>query len=819
MTSRMSKLRQPRGLLLLGVCLLLLGLLPAQSTLAAYKNLPIDNTLSDFARGTFQRASLGAVRLPSIPNQKIADENGAVQLGPIGLLRNWKKLPSTLPSKLYNMGTAAIGARMFVIGGIDPLGNYLDSVYSAGIDTTNGQVLSAGWQAEPPLVGVHGSNNLPATTIVSATASPAIAAVSKPGGGGYLYVIGGEIPQGTRKFSSYAVQRATVGTDGRIAAPGWGDLGVTTYIPSPNSGNPFLQRGVLGASAVVFTTPNGKTFIYLIGGLEEYLQGTGGSATVQQQGTRRVWYTEVNVSSGALSNPTGSGTTVWALLDPLPLPGTLPVSGGLWNTTAVADHFLTTVNGTNDALYVIGGLNIPLTSTSSQEVYRALINPTTGALTWTPKVSDSTYYTLPESRAGHGAAIFRGNIYLTSGQASNSANPDTSVLTTYIEDNLDLHNFGLLGSGSDFLASPGALDFTSGNPGSPRTTHGTILVKAGPAAPNTAFLYIVGGRGAPGDGDTTDDQGSDTIEMAKIGGDEDIKNTGYAPTGLFYSATYPIIFDQAQIQQISWATQITRTTGLESDDIAIGYRISNDSDCTRPSWTDASWQAVDGSPADAYTSINGQNTVDLTSIAAHCFQYRVTMTSSADLKQTPSLLNVSIRIFVPGNPDLSVKSITDRRSANLFTGLNVLIQNVNQISPPTLAADIDSSGSFYVDLCIYGPNASGPAPTLPLTPADKQCSKAFANVNKSLLGPDVVYPVTQWFDTTTEKPVELISFFTQPGTYTVYAAVDSYVDNAALHPKGFVDEGDQGEGNNVSAPFTFSVAKVGHGIFLAQMRR
>src|SRR6185369_14927620 len=102
--------------------------------------------------------------------------------GPIGLLRNWKKLPSTLPSKLANMGTAAIGSRMFVIGGVDSLGTYLDSVYSAGVDITNGQIVSPGWQAEPALAAVHGSNNLPTGTNVSAIASPAIAAVSKPGG-------------------------------------------------------------------------------------------------------------------------------------------------------------------------------------------------------------------------------------------------------------------------------------------------------------------------------------------------------------------------------------------------------------------------------------------------------------------------------------------------------------------------------------------------------------------------------------------------------------------------------------------------------------
>ncbi len=826
MTSRMPMSRQSRGLLLLGVCLLIVGLLPAQSTLAAFKNLPIDNTLPDFARGTFQRASLGAVRIPSIPNQKIADENGAVQLGPIGLLRNWKKLPSFLPSKLANMGTAAIGANMFVIGGFDSLGNYLDSVYSAAVNTTTGNILATGWQPEPSLAAVHGSNNLATGATESKIGSPAVAAVNKPGGGGYLYVIGGEIPAGTRKFSSFAVQRASVGTDGRIAAPGWAEL-TNAQIPSPDPNDPFSQRGMLGASAVVFTTPNGRTFIYLIGGLEEYLQGTGPGAILQQQGTRRVWYTEVNVSSGALSNPTGGGTSAWAPLTDIPLPNTLPSSAGLWNTAAVADHFLNTVNGSSDALYVIGGLNVPATTTASQEAYRALIAPSNGVLTWTPKQAGNPWYTLPAARSGHGAAIFRGNIYLTSGQPGGSVNPDTSILTTYVEDNLDLHNFGAAGFGSDFLENSSALDFSSGNPGAPRTNHGTILVQAGPAAPNTAFLYIIGGRGATGDGDTTDDQGSDTIEMAKIGGDEDIKNAGYAQTGQFYSAVYPIIFDQAQIQQISWATQITRTSGLEPDDIALDYRISNDSDCTRPSWTDASWQTLDGAPADAsHTSIDGQNSVDLASVPAHCFQYRAKLTSSADFLRTPSLLNISIRIFVPGSPDLSVKAISDRRGAhNSFTGLTVTIQNVNLLDPPTLAADIDSAGSFYVDMCIFGPGtpAAPPTatpPTLPLTQQNMQCSKLYSNVDKSAIGPDTTYSVTRWYVTGSnpEQLATLTDYFKVPGVYTVIVAVDSYVDDAAANPRGYVDEGDQGEGNNVSQPFTFTVDTIGYIRYLAQMR-
>ena len=111
----------------------------------------------------------------------------------------------------------------------------LDSVYSAAVNTTNGQIFSPGWQAEPALAAVHGSDNLTQGTNMSLIASPAVAAVNKPGGGGYLYVIGGEVPKAagaTLKFSSYAVQRATVGTNGRIAAPGWAEL-TNAQIPPP----------------------------------------------------------------------------------------------------------------------------------------------------------------------------------------------------------------------------------------------------------------------------------------------------------------------------------------------------------------------------------------------------------------------------------------------------------------------------------------------------------------------------------------------------------------------------------------------------------
>ena len=229
---------------------------------------------------------------------------------------------------------------------------------------------------------------------------------------------------------------------------------------------------------------------------------------------------------------------------------------------------------------------------------------------------------------------------------------------------------------------------------------------------------------------------------------------------------------------------------------------------------------LDGSTGDAFTSLAGQNAATVPNLAARCFQYRAKL-STTDFHVTPSLLNLSIKIFIPGSPDLIVKPITDRRSGTLFTGLNVVIQNTNLLAPPTLAADVDGGGSFYVDLCIFGPGTTAAPPTLPLTPQNKQCSKIYSQIDKSLLAPNTEYSVTRWFDTTTDQPVELINYFKVVGSYTVIAAVDSYVDNAVTSPKGYVDEGDldKGESNNVSAPFTFSVQAIGHAIFIAQARR
>jgi hypothetical protein len=146
----------------------------------------------------------------------------------------------------------------------------------------------------------------------------------------------------------------------------------------------------------------------------------------------------------------------------------------------------------------------------------------------------------------------------------------------------------------------------------------------------------------------------------------------------------------------------------------------------------------------------------------------------------------------------------------------VVIKN-SALPPPTLATDIDGGGSFFVDLCIS--TTGTPAqPTLPLSPSNKWCSKAYANMDKSLLGPETTYSITRWFNSATDKPVDLLTLFT-PGTYTVMVAVDSYVSNPAQSPKGYVDEGSQGgENNNVSQAVTFTVDQVGRVIYIPVAR-
>jgi hypothetical protein len=787
--------QQVRGLLILGICVLLLGSLPTHVSLAASKQQEISNALVDLKDGKFQRTSLSNSIRPLVAGDKIKDQVGGVRLGPIGLLKQWFQSPFRLPKALYRMGATTVGSRIFLIGGLTPSSIGSDrvaEVWSTAVSQLDGSLVAPGWVAEPSLPAVQGADQTSNPNIsapVAAVDSPAVTSViDSSGQNGYIYVIGGHTAAGLFDFSSYAVRIGTV-ANGRIT--GWQDQ-VGARFPSLEPTNPFVKsHGVKSATALSHTI-GGVTYVYLIGGIQHYYSG----GTGQDHPLDTVFYAKVG-AGGKLFNPI-NGTEGW---EKLPQRLNVPTSG-LWDATGTIDNYVASSQITADALYLIGGQLSSSPATFSNSVYRAIIN-SDGTLIW------DWSGTLPEARNGTAAIPFRGNIYLTGGQP-NGVSPDAAVLTTYVNDDLTLFEFSDgQGNGSNFLKSDTALL-------EKRSLHSSVLVTADATSPNSAFLYVLGGFGT--EGLDVADKPRNTVIYGKVGGGEDISSSGYAPTGWYYSKPFNVAqqFSEVTVQEIDWTTAITRTT---SDmDIAMEYRLSSSNDCATATWGD--WIQLTGA-TDGHQSIDGQNIATITDTVARCFQYRASLTTE-DKFATPTLLNVSIKIIIPGSPDLSVKTISDRRNAtNAFTGLTVIIQNVNLQAPPTLAADVESPGSFYVDMCIFGSGATATKPTLPMSPANKQCSTVYANIDKSAIGPNATYSITTWYDTGTDKLANLRDYFETPGNYAVIVAVDSYVDDPAKSPKGFVDEGDldKGESNNVSESFSFEVQSTGYASFLPHMRR
>jgi hypothetical protein len=789
--------------MLLGICLLALSALPPRAAQAAFKQNTIDNSVADFGRGQFQRAALGNLQNVAA-SPKLPDLPGTVQLGPIGILKTWTEVPFSLKKPLQRMASTAIGNRIYVIGGTTPVNSAQESVadvWSAAVSTTDGSFLED-WQAEPSLPAVQHSVRFPTPSAPINSAAIATAAV---GGINYIYVIGGSFSTGSLNFSSYAVRIGRVDGNGHISSWATGPS-----LPGPLVNQPTTQQlGIQSAVATSFTV-GANTYVYVIGGLRKYRTGSGGSIQDLSEGLKTVYYARVS-GGGQLVRPT-NGQAGWDRLDDIPSPdGT---AAGLWDASIMADHFVVSTGVSHDVLYVVGGQVTPDAPAQgsipsfSSVAYRAFIK-SDGTLDWGTWTG-----TMPQTRTGLSGVPFRGHLYAVGGLPSGQNEPDRGVLTSYVEDDLKLHQFntvppGVDGGGSNFLKSD-ALPA-----GRPRTFHGMAIVAADGNSTNSAFVYVMGGRGNTTDGFASDDNGTNSVIFGKIGGSEDVATTGYADTGWYYSKPFDINFTGAQLQEISWATVIDRSAA--TPDIKLDYRVTSANTCDTADWTDNSWAPLDGSPSDSYGSVSGQNAATVPNLAARCFQYRAKLTTS-DYRITPSLLNLSIKVFIPGNPDLKVLSLSALRGPrNVFTGLSVVIKNSALPLGPTLATDIDGGGSFFIDLCIS--TTGTPAqPTLPLSPSNKWCSKAYANMDKSLLGPETTYSITRWFNSATDKPVDLLTLFT-PGTYTVMVAVDSYVSNPAQSPKGYVDEGSQGgENNNVSQAVTFTVDQVGRVIYIPVAR-
>jgi hypothetical protein len=125
--------------LLLGVVLFILTSMPTRPASAISVPKTVDNTLGEFARGTFQRSSLSTLQVPGL-NQ---DTAGAVQLLPVGVLKDWVDIEFDLPNntKLSGLSAVTIGTHIFVIGGFSGTGPNrapTAQVWSTNIDPTTG---------------------------------------------------------------------------------------------------------------------------------------------------------------------------------------------------------------------------------------------------------------------------------------------------------------------------------------------------------------------------------------------------------------------------------------------------------------------------------------------------------------------------------------------------------------------------------------------------------------------------------------------------------------------------------------------------------
>src|SRR5262249_13970421 len=157
------------------------------------------------------------------------------------------------------------------------------------------------------------------------------------------------------------------------------------------------------------------------------------------------------------------------------------------------------------------------------------------------------------------------------------------------------------------------------------------------------------------------------------------------------------------------------------------YRTSRANNCDDSNaFNGSTWKDLDGSP-DTFRSQNGDNAVTLPAgLVARCFQYRANLTSAgAPPKQSPALLNGRILVYVPGSTDLTVKSIDDTRApgGNKLTGIGVTLLNHNSFGVQTLPANLETQGSFFVDLFVFYQNETVITPTVPLSAADKTRSK------------------------------------------------------------------------------------------------
>lgn len=774
----------------------------------------IDNTQAEFASGVFQRTVVAAT--PGSPTNP--DQIGAIELAPAGALNrnNWRTATAELPQALSDAPVVALDRYLFVIGGATSpdaeAENRSSYVYRGIVDQESGELVAraepypngndtfAAFAIQPADPGPDCDTPLAGRSRAGAVAVPATSGTNL----GYIFVIGGSMYDTDCQmydFSTNLVQRATVNASGDIT--GWSAQNSWRFPTLDDNGNIITDvnfpelRGVQNVQVVHVRTSAGNDFIYAIGGLS-----IAPAQFLQEDIYPYVFYTKVD-ANGNLVHPTLPGSaTVWARLADLPLP--LALHSG----TAIAASTTRIEGGVpvqKDAIFLLGGCTDIECTTLNTSVYRADINPTTGALTWTNQVartgSGGSQAISIQGRQGVTGISFNNRIYYVTGSTSTgtpgAAGATATIPVAIYNDQFLLED--LTSSSNYFVGFDENNDYVLPQPNR-RLNASVALVPAVPPASgstqvNAAWMYVIGGS-------NQSNQPTNTIFVGGVGGANETTGTIRASEGWYYSQPFSVLTqgETSRLLAMKWFTDLNPPLANPEADIRIQFRAVVTSGTCRESDFNPStstsnpsrWRDLDGDTTDpVLRSKNGENVVRLINafpgeeIKATCMQYRAQFIQDPGQNSyTPKLLYFAVEKVVAAKPDILIDTFNVQTTSGSFTNIALTLRNLrnNDLSATRSVVAAVGGGGFFVDLCIVKrTNPSTPALTAVPAPdpnagagATPDCATVSAQVPKEAMNPGATYtvPFADWVTASGGTPVDWNAIFGEPGTYDVGIVVD-----------------------------------------------
>jgi hypothetical protein len=825
--------RRAHRLTLLALALLLLcTALPGQPVRAEEFTQALDDAAGDFASGN--GVSLQRI---AVSNEQvgIADLPGALVLAPIGELPTWSAL-STLPAPRANHAVVSLGRHIYVIAGAE-VGedSVTNSAYGNSVNPRTGAFEGA-WTNVPLVSGtlfarpasgtecfrdVIGSarSNAAAASLLTATQPPNPNDPDIYNASGFIYVIGGLIDSFNDCNTIYATPQVQIGTVVNGVITGWTTTPANNLLTITGS-----LSGVLGASAVVVRRAD-KAYLYVIGG-----------RTSSNIVSKAVFYTELDLTTGALKHPLGVAGSPWRSTAELPGPTGLFQHSAVWSRGTTADP-VTAEAITNDAIFVAGGYTNNTSTTANANIYRADVGDD-GALTWelepglaNPATNALEGVTIGEQgRAGMAGFSQGGQLYFLGGTIPNTGVQQSMVAGAH---DGELRLLKLFDDGAEYFLSSEGSSPAKVPPALRRAFLGVAVVPAvlpSPVstdrAPVAAWAFALGGSNEGG-------LPQADIFYAELGGDASTARARSAE-GWYFSQYHDVRLNvddelvEARVLAVEWTTSINRQLNTDAD-LKIEFRTSRRL-CTELSSVFQAeqdiWRELPLTES-GFASVNGANSISVSDafgdVDASCLQYRVYFSQNGVVDgrpqppnnnakaETPKLLNVGLRTTRTGTRDLFIDTFAIGLNAEgQVNSFDLRIKNLSPDGREDTALNAGTGGPFPVVLCVARTelDASPPTlevPTVPITGGGNRvgCAPAYNYIPKENMTPDTaVYVTKNWKANFTNNPLlpginqdaaieDIRALFSTPGQYAVAAIID---------PFGSVDEQGRTQNNRSKQP-------------------